>query len=566
MLYRFRLDGGPDLFPDPASRFQPDGPFGPSQIIDPGSFQWTDAGWQGMSIHRQIIYEIHIGTYTPEGTWESARQWLEAMASTGITVVELMPVADFPGRFGWGYDGVDLFAPSRLYGSPDDMRRFVDSAHALGIGVLLDVVYNHLGPVANFLGEFSDWYFSGTNITDWGKAINYDGENSRPVREFFLANAVYWIREFHLDGLRLDATQSIFDRSGNSIIAALGREARRAAGSRKVVLTVENEPQQASMVRPLTEGGSGMDGIWDDDFHHTAMVALTGRREAYYTDYLGNPQEFISSIKRGFLYQGQFYSWQANRRGTWTGGIPLERFVHYLQNHDQVANSAYGLRVQQMTSPGRYRALTALLLLAPQTPLLFQGQEFAASSPFLYFCDLPGLDEEVHAGRIKFLSQFKTLAHPAMRPFFPSPCTTETFNRCKLDHSERKTHAADHLLHQDLLRMRREDQVFRAQGSGGIDGAVLGAQAFLIRHFGHDCDDRLILVNLGRDLDLTTAPEPLLAPPALCSWNAAWSSEDPRYGGSGMLVPEDGAGRWTVQGESTTVLRAVRNDTTYDAR
>jgi len=424
------------------------------------------------------------------------------------------------------------------------------------------VVYNHLGPVASFLDKFSDWYFSTTDTTDWGKAINYDGKNSQPVREFFLANASYWIREFHLDGLRLDATQSIFDRSSEHIINDLGRQAREAAGGRSVILTVENEPQHADMVRPASEGGFGMDGVWDDDFHHTAMVALTGRKDAYYTDYLGGPQEFISSIKRGYLYQGQRYSWQGKRRGTWAGGVPLERFVHYIQNHDQVANSAYGLRVSQLTSPGRYRAITALLLLSPQTPLLFQGQEFAASTPFLYFCDLPDLTSEVRRGRIKFLSQFKALAHPAMRPFLPEPCVPETFNRCKLDHSERTTHAADYLMHRDLLRLRREDPVFLAQASSGIDGAVLGPQAFVIRHFGPDGNDRLILVNLGHDLDLSPAPEPLLAPPGSSSWKPIWSSEDPRYGGSGMLFPEDSAGHWTIQGESTTVMHAVWGENT----
>ncbi|MBI2858436.1 MAG: malto-oligosyltrehalose trehalohydrolase, partial [Chloroflexi bacterium] len=434
-LYRIRLDDDVEVLPDPASRFQPEGPLGPSQVIGPGNFTWSDQEWKGIEIRGQVLYEVHIGTFSKEGTWRGAERHLPALADIGITAIEVMPIADFPGRFGWGYDGVNLFAPSRLYGLPDDMRRFVDQAHSLGIGVILDVVYNHLGPVGNFLQRFSDWYFSSEQMTAWGRAINYDGPESAPVREFFTSNAAYWIREYHIDGLRLDAMQSIFDRSPEHIVQAVARAAHLSAEGRSVIVTVENELQQSHIIRPESEAGFGIDAAWDDDFHHAAMVALTGRREAYFLDYMGSPQEFVSSIKRGFLYQGQ-HSWQGQRRGTPATGIPPQRFIHYLQNHDQVANSAYGLRIDRLTSRGRYRAMTALLLLSPQTPLLFQGQEFAASAPFLFFFDILELKTAVTEGRKEFMQQFPSVAALGPGAALADPSEEKTFLRCKLDFTE----------------------------------------------------------------------------------------------------------------------------------
>src|SRR6059058_5037447 len=381
--YQFRLSDDQRLYPDPASRFQPEGPHGPSEIVDPGAFKWTDDGWRGVTIERQVIYELHVGTFTRVGTFAAAE--LSELARLGITMIELMPIAEFAGRFGWGYDGVDLFAPTHLYGRPDDFRRFVDLAHAAGIAVVLDVVYNHFGPVGNYMRALSPSYFSDRYENEWGDAINFDGPDSEPVREFFVANAGYWIDEYHLDGLRLDATQQIFDASPEHIVAAIGRRAREAAGDRSIVLIAENEPQDTRLVRPIEAGGCGLDALWNDDFHHSAMVALTRRREAYYTDYRGTAQELISAVKRGFLYQGQRHKWQSQPRGTPVTTQPASAFVCFLQNHDQVANSLRGDRLHAVTSPGRYRALTAVLLLAPGTPLLFMGQEFWASSPFLFF-------------------------------------------------------------------------------------------------------------------------------------------------------------------------------------
>ncbi len=314
-LYGFQVDGKPQLLPDPASRFQPQGPTGPSQVIDPGQFPWSDTDWRGVGREGQVIYEMHFGTFTPEGTYAAAAEQLGVLADLGVTVIEVMPLADFPGRFGWGYDGVCLFAPTRLYGSPDDLRRFIDRAHGHGLGVILDVVYNHLGPEGQTLELFSDYYFSDQIATDWGKAMNFDGPEAAEVRRFYLANAAYWIEEFHFDGMRFDATQAIHDSSQEHILAALARQVRVSAGKRATLLVAENEPQHTRLVRAADQGGFGLDALWNDDFHHSAHVALTGHSEAYFTDYRGAPQEFISAIKYGYLYQGQWYAWQNKRRG-----------------------------------------------------------------------------------------------------------------------------------------------------------------------------------------------------------------------------------------------------------
>jgi maltooligosyltrehalose trehalohydrolase len=552
MCYKFVVNSG--AFPDPASRFQPQGPHGPSQIIRP-DFRWTDSDWKGISRRGQIIYEMHIGTFTPDGTWSAAKDQLLELADLGVTVLEIMPVADFAGAFGWGYDGVNLFAPTRLYGSPDEFRSFVDRAHALKLGVILDVVYNHLGPSGNYLWQYSENYFSKRYKNEWGDPLNFDDEDSGPVREFFLTNAAYWISEFHLDGLRLDATQQIFDASPEHVISELTRTAREIAGEREVLIVSENEPQETRLLRSPSQQGFNTDAVWNDDFHHTAMVALTGRSEAYYTDYRGTPQEFISAAKHGFLYQGQWYVWQKQRRGTPALDIEPAQFIAFLQNHDQVANSLRGQRLHELTSPGLARALTALLLLGPSTPMLFQGQEFQASTPFLYFADHePDLAVKIVEGRRQFLSQFRSLRSVEMDPYISDPSDKNSFQSCKLDFADRKKNSGIYQMHRDLLRLRRNDSVFANPKLGGMDGAVLSQDAFLLRFFGEGGDDRLIIVNLGIDLRLGPIPEPLIAPPAGHTWYVLWSSEDPAYGGSGTpgLGPEE---KWTIPGHSTLVFK-----------
>ena len=555
-VYWYRLDEK-GTFPDPASRFQPEGPHGPSQIIDPSEFSWTDAEWKGVPLLGQVIYELHIGTLTPEGTWGAAIGELPALAELGITLLEVMPVADFPGKFGWGYDGVNLYAPTRLYGTPDDFRRFVDEAHRLGMGVILDVVYNHIGPDGNYLQEYAAHYFSTRYLNEWGDAINFDDEHAGPVREFFASNAGYWIDEFHLDGLRLDATQQIFDSSEKHILAEVHERVRAAAQGRATVIFAENEAQHSQLARPVEKGGYGLDGLWNDDFHHSARVALTGHSDAYYTDYSGTPQELLSAIKWGYLFQGQRYKWQEARRGRPALDLAPAQFVTFIQNHDQVANSGTGERIHKLTSMARYRAMTALMLLAPGTPLLFQGQEFAASTPFLFFADHnPDLAKFVSQGRAKFLEQFPRLALPAAQARLAEPADPKTFERCKLDFSEREKNAEIYRMHRDLLRLRREDPAFRAQKPRGVDGAVLGERALLLRYFVEGDADRILIVNFGSDLHLDRAPEPLLAPPEGMRWEILWSSEDLAYGGGGT-VPLETEENWQIPGEAAVALHGV---------
>jgi len=549
-FYRFRVNEAEAFHPDPASRFQPQGPHRSSCVVDPSRFRWSDREWKGI--------QMHVGTFTREGTWRAAMKELAELARIGITTIEMMPIADFPGEFGWGYDGVDLFAPCRLYGTPDDLRAFVDHAHSLGLGVILDVVYNHLGPEGNYLRVFSEDYFTDKHENDWGDSLNFDGPNSGPVREFFITNGRYWIDEFHFDGFRFDATQSIVDSSSEYIVGAIGREARLAAGKRSIILIAENEPQETKLVRPGSEGGDDLDALWNDDMHHSAMVALTGHHEAYYSDYRGRPQEFISAAKYGYLFQGQPYTWQEAPRGMPTFGVPPEAFVGFLENHDQVSNSVFGARVRFFSSPGRYRAMTALLLLGPWTPMLFQGQEFGASSPFVYFTDMSGdLREATRAGRFKFLAQFPSIAGEKIQKQLPDPSDPEVFARCKLDFSERERNKPFYDLHSDLLKLRREDARFREQKTRGVDGAVLGPASFVLRYFGDDGDDRLLLVNLGERLPLEPAPEPLLAPPFGFRWETLWTSDSPRYDGPGAIqVTSDEF--WLLPAEAAVALHPVR--------
>jgi maltooligosyltrehalose trehalohydrolase len=553
--YWLRLDGL-TLRPDPVSRFQPEGPHGPSMVVDPTAFAWTDTAWRGIPRDGQVLYEMHVGTFTREGTWRAAAERLPGLADLGVTVIEMMPVADFAGRFGWGYDGVDLYAPTRLYGTPDDLRYFVDRAHASGLGVILDVVYNHVGPDGNYLSDFSPDYFTDKYKNDWGEALNFEGP--APAREFFIENAVYWVDEFHMDGLRLDATQDIHDASPEHVVAELIRRAREAAGGRRLYIVVENEPQETRVLRSAEEGGHGADAAWNDDYHHAAIVALTGKREAYYTDYRGTGQEFISCAKYGYLYQGQWYHWQGKRRGTPALDLPPCAFVSFLENHDQVANTAFGRRLHQIASPSRLRAMTALTLLGPGTPLLFQGQEFGSSAPFLYFADhKPELRGPINDGRREFLAQFPSVKDPDVFAALPEAVSEEGFTRSILDHGERERHAGVYALHRDLLHLRRDDVVLRAAQCRRPDGAVLAAGAFLLRYQGPAADgDRLLIVNLGCDLDLRPVPEPLLAPPGGCRWELQWSSEAVRYGGHGT-PPLRIHSHLHVPGESAVLLRSA---------
>ena len=394
--------------------------------------------------------------------------------------------------------------------------------------------------------RYSPNYLTREHATDWGDTFNFDGRSSHGVREMVVTNARYWMEEFHLDGLRLDATQDIHDTSPEPIVRELVSAAREAAGERRVFMVGENEPQDAALLRAPDRGGYGLDAVWNDDFHHTAMVAATGRAEAYYRSYHGTAQELVSAAKWGYLYQGQFYDWQNQPRGTPAWDLSPHHFVHCLQNHDQVANSARGQRGHELAQSGVWRALTALLLLSPQTPMLFQGQEFAASSPFLYFADHEGeLADSVRRGRLEFLGQFDSLALREAAAVVPEPCGRETFERCRLDHDERQRHRQVWQLHRDLIALRRR---LRPRS---VDGAVLSDDAFVLRFF--DERDALLLVNLGHDLHLSALPEPLLAPPEGEPWQLVWSSESPEYGGAGTPRVMDPRG-FHLLGRSAVLL------------
>lgn len=554
-LYFYQLDGDAKNYPDPASHFQPQGVFGPSQLVDHRRFEWTDRNWQGVQLRGQVLYELHVGTFTPEGTYKSAIEKLPHLRDLGVTLIELMPIAAFPGEFGWGYDGVYWYAPAQQYGCSNDLRALIDAAHSLGVGVILDAVYNHFGPCGNFAPTFSPYYFSKRHHTEWGDAINFDGSNAGPVRDFVSENAAYWIREFHFDGLRLDATNAIVDDSGDHIVAKLTRAARQAAGDRSIVVFSEDEFNRSQQTWPASEGGWEIDGIWNDDFHHSCRVAATGHAEAYYADYTGSPQELISAIRLGPLYQGQWNERNKKFRGFPSKKTAATHFVHFLQNHDQVANSARGMRTHVLTTPGRHRALTTLLLIGPQTPLLFMGEEFAASSPFYYFADHePELAKLVTKGRRAFMSQFPRIGSYVGDCELSDPSDETTFLQCKIDWDELERNPDIVRLHRDLIRLRRDDEIFSRQDRFSVEGSVVGREAFLLRWFDDDGNDRLALFNLGKDFTWNPIAEPQLAPPAGRKWTLIFSSEDPCYGGVGTST-FDGK-TWPVPGHSAAVFRA----------
>ena len=558
-LYKYRVDGaGP--WPDPCSRYQPHGVHGPSQVVDPAAFTWTDTRWPGIDIEGQVIYELHIGTFTAAGTFDAAIDKLEYLRDLGVTLIEVMPLGECPGRWNWGYDGVQLYAPYHVYGDHDALKRFVDRAHALGLAVILDVVYNHLGPDGNYLKKFSPYYFNEQGRTDWGEPLNFDGPHNAGTREFIIANVCYWLSEFHLDGFRLDATQSIFDTSTPHILAELTQRARTAALPRRIVIVAENEPQCSEHLLPVDAGGLGIDAMWNDDFHHSARVALSGSRDGYFHDYTGRVQEFLSCIRRGFLYQGQWYPWQKQARGSPLRGRGAAACVVFLQNHDQVGNTFTGERIHSHCAPSKYRALLALTLLAPQTPLLFMGQEFAASTPFKFFTDhTQELTQLVHAGRREFVRQFEAYADASVQALIPNPSDPQTFLDSKLDWSELERHRAAFDLHRDLLQLRKRDPVICRQDVAAIDGATLSETILALRWFDADHGDRLLILNVGAEQPPQAIAEPLLAPPRGGDWKLAWSSESPKYGGHGAMltVADHGRGAWRIQSQSAALLIAA---------
>jgi maltooligosyltrehalose trehalohydrolase len=534
-LYRFRLDGrGP--FPDPVSRFQPRGVHGPSQVVDPSTFPWTDSAWRGVALADTVLYELHIGTFTPVGTFRGAIGRLSYLRDLGVTVLEFMPVADFAGERNWGYDAVAPFAPARCYGSPDDLRALVDAAHGLGLGVHLDVVYNHFGPDGAYQSTFSPDYISRRHRTPWGETLNFDGPASRQVRDYVVENAVRWIREYHVDGLRLDATHAIVDESPRPIVGEITAAARdaAAASARQVLVIAEDARNLRRVVDAEGAGGWEADAVWSDDFHHQMRRALAGDTDGYFADFTGSSADIAATVRQGWFYCGQHAPYFGGPRGTDPAGIPTERFVFFLQNHDQVGNRPMGDRLHHTIDLAAWRAATALLLLLPQTPLLFMGQEWGASTPFRFFTDHhPELGRAVTAGRREEFSRFALFTDPARRAAIPDPQDPETFRASRLawDEQDREPHRSQLALYRRLLARRRQEPALRPRGVSGQPLVVAwGADALVLRRDAPGARPILAAVQLrGGEEDMNLQDHPAAQLPANQAWTPLLSTEDPGF-------------------------------------
>jgi maltooligosyltrehalose trehalohydrolase len=553
--YMYRLDGGATR-PDPASRFQPAGPHGPSRVVDPSAFSWGDAGWRGVPLEELVIYELHVGTFSAEGTFDGVITRLPQLRELGVTAIEIMPVAECPGRRNWGYDGVNLFAVEEAYGGPEGLRRLVDAAHREGLAVLLDVVYNHLGPDGNYLREFSDSYFNARHPTPWGDALNFDDDASAPVRAYFVANACFWAHEFHMDGLRLDATPQIIDESQTHILAELATTVRATLpAERHFVIIAENDHNEPEVVRAAEQGGWGLDGVWADDFHHQLRVLLTGSRQSYYSNYTGAAEDLAATIRQGWFYTGQHFATWNKARGAPADEIAPQRFVYCLENHDQVGNRAFGERLEHLVGLEVFRAASTLLLLCPQTPLIWMGQEWAATSPFQFFTDFnEELGRLVTAGRQAEFAGF----HDFLAVEVPGPQFEATFERSKLnwEEREREPHGGVLRLYQDLLRLRREQPALRERGREAYRVEVVGERALALRREGGRADETLLaLFNFGERLVVELSVE-ATRPPAGHGWHVVLDSEDVRYGGRGAIGSATN-GALALEGPRAIVLRST---------
>lgn len=456
--YRYLLDGQRER-PDPASRSQPAGVHGPSEVVDPAAFAWSDAGWRGQALARMVLYELHVGTFTPEGTFEAVIPRLAALADLGITALELMPVASFPGRRNWGYDGVALYAPQQSYGGPDGLRRLVDACHRQGLAVVLDVVYNHLGPEGNYLAEYGP-YFTDRYETPWGPAVNYDGADAGPVRDFVIGNACAWIEDYRVDGLRLDAIHGIFDASARHILAEMNEAVQALAArlGRTVPLIAESDLNDRRVVEDAPRG-YGLAGQWSDDFHHAVHVLLTGERGGYYADFR-DVDDLAKAYTHRFIYDGRPSAYRGRTHGTPAADLPAERFVVFVQNHDQVGNRARGERLGHLTGAAQAKLAAAAMLLSPYVPLLFMGEEYLEAAPFCYFTDFtdPALREAVSRGRRE---EFRAFGWTGA---VPDPQDPATFAESRLDwgRRERRPHAEVLAYYRRLLRLRREHPALQA--------------------------------------------------------------------------------------------------------
>lgn len=468
--YRFEVNGGLRV-PDPVSRFNPDDVHGASEVVDPAAFEWQDEAWRGRPWQEAVVYELHVGTFSPKGTFAGVIERLDYLVELGVTAIELMPVADFPGARSWGYDGALLFAPDSRYGRPDDLKALIDAAHAKGLMVLLDVVYNHFGPEGNYLHVYARTFFTERHHTLWGAAINFDGADSRPVREFFIHNALYWLTEYHFDGLRLDAVHAIIDDSAPHILAELAARVHAAIGpERQVHLVLENDANEARYL-----GAGRYAAQWNDDIHHALHVLATGEADGYYADYADAPARHLGRcLAEGFAYQGELSAYRdRTARGEPSAQLPPQVFVSFLQNHDQIGNRAFGERIGQLAPAPAVRAAAAVYLLAPAIPMLFMGEEFAAATPFLFFCDFGGeLREAVTEGRRREFRKFARFADEATQAAIPDPNQAETFAHSTLDWASLgDPERSDWLVYyRELLRLRRQMIVPRLRGMAGHAG------------------------------------------------------------------------------------------------
>jgi maltooligosyltrehalose trehalohydrolase len=478
--YAYTLENG-EPRPDPASRFQPDGVHRWSEVIDPSAFGWTDDAWNGIAASQLVFYELHVGTFAGKGTFGDVRSRLHYLRDLGITAIELMPVADFPGRWNWGYDGVALFAPSRAYGRPDDLRALVDAAHDAGLAIVLDVVYNHLGPEGAYLPAFSPQFLTPSHNTPWGCAVNLDDDYSGIVRQFLVDNARHWLLEYHVDGLRLDATHALIDSGERPFVAELAAAVHRARHPRPFVVA-EDARNLARLVEDVEEGGWGLDGVWADDFHHVVRRMLTGDAHGYYADYRGDVDELVATLQRGWLFVGQHSVHHGAPRGTDPSNVPMRKAIICIQNHDQIGNRAVGDRLHHAIEPAEWRAVVALLLAAPMTPLLFMGQEWSTSSPFQFFTDFaPELGARVTEGRREEFAAFPEFA-PETGRRIPNPQAVSTFEASRLCWSELREpdHAAVLALHRALLALRAVHPALQASDATSCDARALDDTTVLI--------------------------------------------------------------------------------------
>jgi maltooligosyltrehalose trehalohydrolase len=519
--YRFRLDGGRTL-PDPASRWQPDGVHGPSVVVDP-RFDWDDAGWAGVPARALILYELHVGTFTPDGTFDGVRHRLESLRALGVTAIELMPVAQFPGERNWGYDGVGLFAAQASYGGPVGLKRLVRACHRAGIAVILDVVYNHLGPEGNYLHAFGP-YFTDAHPTPWGDAINFDGPGSEPVRRFFIENALYWIRECHVDGLRLDALHAIQDRSPRpfleALVDAVDREERRAG--RTIHLIGETVTNDGRLIDPRDLEGVGLDALWNDDFHHALHAVLTGERDAYYGDY-GRVEHLARAMGNGLVYTGEYSPFYGENRGRSPRESRPSRFVVFAQNHDQVGNRLRGDRLSRLVPFEALKLAAGAVLLSPGVPLLFMGEEYGETAPFLYFTSHsdPALRKSMKASRQREFAAFAWETPP------PDPQDEATFLRSRLDASLRETgpHAVLLTFHRELIRLRKEHPALRGDDWKDVEARANESERLVFLHRRCGAAEAFLAFNFSDGAWEGEAPIPG------GDWRLELCSSDARWGG-----------------------------------